>query len=219
MLRIYLPVKASDCVTCISETTKREILKYVKADIHVVYNPLDSHYDFCPKEFNAIKPVVLHIGTGWNKNLQKTIKALAGVQCHLRIVGKLSDVDVKLLKENNIEYSNVCNISDEEMLQEYKKCDIVNFPSIYEGFGMPIIEGQAIGRCVVTSNITPMTEIADGAALLVNPHSIDDIRHAYKKIISNSELRQSLISKGMKNIERFKLEKICNDYMNLYKQL
>lgn len=219
LLRIYLPVKASDCVTCISETTKREILKYVKTNIHVVYNPLDSHYVFCPKEFNEDKPVVLHIGTGWNKNLQNTIKALSGIRCHLRIVGKLSESDSELLKNCNIEYSNACNISDEEMLQEYQKCDIVNFPSIYEGFGMPIIEGQAVGRCVVTSNIAPMTEIADDSALFVNPNSIDEIRRAYTRIISDPDLRKSLIAKGQKNIERFKLEKICNDYMKLYKQL
>ena len=105
------------------------------------------------------------------------------------------------------------------MLHEYQNCDIVNFPSIYEGFGMPIIEGQAVGRCVVTSNIAPMTEIADDSALFVNPNSIDEIRRAYTRIISDSDLRKSLIAKGQKNIERFKLEKICSDYMNLYKQL
>ena len=219
LLRIYLPVKASNCVTCISETTKCEILKYTTADIHVVYNPLDPHYVFYPKEFNKIKPVVLHIGTGWNKNLHNTIKALAVLHCHLRIVGKLSDLNILLLKENHIDFSNVCNISDEDMLYEYKNCDIVNFPSIYEGFGMPIIEGQAIGRCVVTSNFAPMTEIAGNAAVYVNPNSIDDIRQAYMKIISDSKLRKSLIQNGMKNIERFKLEKVCNDYLNLYKQL
>lgn len=219
LLRIYLPVKASDCVTCISETTKREILKYVRTNIYVVYNPLDSHYVFYPKVFNISKPVVLHIGTGWNKNLHNTIKALSGIKCHLRIVGRMSETDKKLLKDCKIEYSNVYNISDEEMLHEYQNCDIVNFPSIYEGFGMPIIEGQAVGRCVVTSNIAPMTEIADDSALFVNPNSIDEIKRAYTRIISDPDLRKSLIAKGQKNTERFKLEKICSDYMNLYKQL
>lgn len=219
LLRIYLPIKASDCVTCISETTKNEILKYVNKDIHVVYNPLDPHYVFSKKDFNESKPRVLHIGTGWNKNLHNTIKALSLIQCHLRIIGKLSESDINLLKSNKVEYSNAYNISDEEMLQEYQKCDIINFPSIYEGFGMPIIEGQAIGRCVITSNIEPMMEIAGEGAIFVNPKSVESIRLAYKKIISNPELRKSIIEKGERNTERFKLEKICNDYMSLYKQL
>lgn len=219
LLRIYLPVKASDCVTCISETAKNEILKYVNKDIHVVYNPLDPHYVFSKKDFNESKPRVLHIGTGWNKNLHNTIKALSLIQCHLRIIGKLSESDINLLKSNKVEYSNAYNISDEEMLQEYQKCDIINFPSIYEGFGMPIIEGQAIGRCVITSNIEPMIEIAGEGAIFVNPKSVESIRLAYKKIISNPELRKSIIEKGERNAERFKLEKICNDYMSLYKQL
>lgn len=219
LLRIYLPIKASDCVTCISETAKNEILKYVNKDIHVVYNPLDPHYVFSKKDFNESKPRVLHIGTGWNKNLHNTIKALSLIQCHLRIIGKLSESDINLLKSNKVEYSNAYNISDEEMLQEYQKCDIINFPSIYEGFGMPIIEGQAIGRCVITSNIEPMIEIAGEGAIFVNPKSVESIRLAYKKIISNPELRKSIIEKGERNTERFKLEKICNDYMSLYKQL
>lgn len=219
LLRIYLPIKASDCVTCISETTKSEILKYVNTNIHVVYNPLDPYYVFSQKDFNESKPRVLHIGTGWNKNLHNTIKALSLIQCHLRIIGKLSEIDINLLKDNKIEYSNVYNISDEEILQEYQECDIINFPSIYEGFGMPIIEGQAIGRCVITSNIEPMIEIAGEGAIFVNPKSVESIRLAYKKIISNPELRKSIIEKGKRNTERFKLEKICNDYMSLYKQL
>lgn len=219
LLRIYLPIKTSDCVTCISEKTKEEILKYIKTDIHVVYNPLDSHYVYCPKEFNEMKPVVLHIGTKSNKNLERTIEALDGMNCELRIIGKLSIDNIDLLNRHNIIYTNSYGLTDEEILEEYKRCDIVNFPSLYEGFGMPIIEAQAIGRCVITSAIPPMSEIAGDYPLLVNPLSVADIKKSYQRIICDSKLRNSLIEAGLNNVKRFELKKICNDYMELYSKV
>lgn len=219
ILRIYIPVKASDCVTCISEKTKEEMLKYIKADIHVVYNPLDTHYVYIPKQFNQSKPRILHIGTKSNKNLERTAEALKGINCELRIIGKLLPKDIECLNKFNIDFTNSYGLTDEEILEEYKRCDIVNFPSLYEGFGMPIIEAQAVGRCVITSNIPPMSEIAGDYPLLVDALSVESIRNAYISVINNDELRNQLIRYGLNNVKRFELKKICDDYMSLYKKI
>ena len=134
----------------------------------------------------------------------------------MRIVGKLSTEDLKSLHDNDIEYSCCSNISDEELLEEYRCCDIVNFPSLYEGFGMPIIEGQATGRVVVTSNISPMKEVAGGASVLVNPHDVLSIRKGYLEAINNGD---KYIEKGLKNVKRFTVSSISSQYFNLIKEL
>lgn len=217
---LYIPLKLADIVTCISTETQKKILCHVKTDkLRVIYNPIDPAFVYTPQDFNTQKPTILHVGTSWNKNLERTIKALHGIPCHLRIIGKLSDKVKKLLKEYQIDYSAASNLTDEEIRQEYIKCDIVNFPSIYEGFGMPVIEGQQTGRIVVTSYIEPLIEVSGNAVEYVDPYSLESIRQAYLNIIHNPMRRNRIIKDGLKNVERFDLKNIAEQYRVLYRQL
>ena len=92
------------------------------------------------------------------------------------------------------------------------------FPSFYEGFGIPIIEAQAHGLPVITSNVTAMPEVAGDAALLVNPYNSDEILQAIEKL-EDLEIRKSLIEKGYKNIKKYSLEQVAKQYINWYKQV
>ncbi|MGY8914114.1 MAG: glycosyltransferase family 4 protein, partial [Flavobacteriales bacterium] len=217
---LYLPIKIADKVVCISEQTKKNILSKINTDkLIVINNAVDPIYKFVEKPFNQDKPVILHIGTGWNKNLECSIEALEGIPCHLRIIGKLRDSQIKLLEKHNIEYSNQFDLSDEEIRDEYIYCDIVNFPSIYEGFGMPVIEGQQTGRVVVTSKIEPLMEVANGAAAFVTPDDTSSIKRAYLNVIGDEVYRNNLIGKGSVNAKRFSVEHIAEQYLELYQNL
>lgn len=205
----------ADKIISISEQTQNELHKYgFKSD--VIFNPVSPTFTFVAKDFNKEYPTILHIGTKPNKNLKNTILALNGFTCHLRIVGNLSHEDVSLLESNHIDYSSCANISDDELLEEYQKCDIVNFPSLYEGFGMPIIEGQATGRVVVTSNLKPMKDVAGNSAVLVNPEDVSSIREGYKEAIAKCSF---YVEKGKKNVDRFSVEMITKQYFNLIKSI
>lgn len=202
-------------IVSISEQTQQELKEYgYQSD--VIYDPVSPSFTYVKKEFDKTCPVFLHIGTNANKNLKNTILALNGFKCHLRIVGNISEREKKLLRDNQVNYTSCANISDEELLEEYRKCDIVNFPSLYEGFGMPIIEGQATGRVVVTSNLSPMKDVAGGTAVLVNPNDVESIKNGYREAISNNEL---YVNKGLCNIKRFTVENISRQYYELIKAM
>ena len=103
-----------------------------------------------------------------------------------------------------------------EVLEEYKKCDIVNLPSFYEGFGMPIIEGQTVGRAVVTSNLQPMVDIANGSCVIVDPSDLESMREGYQEAIDNYEY---YVKRGIENSKRFSIDNIVGQYIEVYKRI
>jgi len=217
---LYFPVKIASKVVCISNQTLANIRKHVSAsNLVVIHNAVDEKYLFVPKQFNLDCPVVLHVGSGWNKNLENTILAIRGLRCHLRVLGRLRESQIKLLEEFKIDYSSVTNLTDEEVYQEYINCDIVSFPSIYEGFGMPIIEGQAVGRPVLTSKIEPLIEVAGEGAQFVDPHSTQSIRLGFIQLLGSSSLRNELVEKGLLNVERFRLNRVVDQYLSIYSSI
>lgn len=218
-----LPLRLASVITVISEQTKREVLKTVaisEKKIVVIPNFVDPSFAFRFRPFERERPRILHVGTTPNKNLARVVAALQGIPCVLVIIGRLSPALLDHLEASGVSHENFVGIDHAELRDLYWGADIVSFPSTYEGFGMPILEGQASGRPVLTSDLEPMRSVAgEGGALLVNPESVDSIREGFLQLIGDDLLRTRLISAGRNNCGRFTLEAVAASYLAVYRKL
>ena len=101
----------------------------------------------------------------------------------------------------------------------YSHATAVLFPSIYEGFGFPVLEAMACGAPVLTSNVTALPEVAGDAALLVNPHDETDLLKALSRIVEDRSFRQTLIAKGLKQANRFTWQRTARETLAVYEAL
>lgn len=219
LLWLSLPVKHLTYITAISEKTKQDIIKYTHCPpdkVRVIYNPVDSSFSYKPQVFNAECPRILHFCISPNKNTIRVLEALEGLEVHLVLIGYLSQTLKDRLFSSTISHENLYDLTDAEIISAYQDADLILFPSYFEGFGMPIIEAQAVGRCVITSNIAPMTEIAADSAHLVDPFDVQSIKKGVIKIIQDEAYRESLIEKGLENVKRFEIKNIAEQYADIY---
>ena len=218
-----LPAKRTSIITVNSNYTKQDLLTYINFPenrIKVIYIFVSVVHKPSPRLFNKQKPVILQLGTAVNKNIPRIAQALNGINCKYIILGKLDAVTINTLKQNKIDFENIeASISNEEVAALYRECDVVSFASTLEGFGMPIVEANATGRVVVTSNVTSMPEIAGNAAELVNPFDIESIRNGFLKVINDDVYREQLIANGFENVKRFDRKKIALEYFDLYRKM
>jgi glycosyltransferase involved in cell wall biosynthesis len=218
-----LPLRLASAITVISAQTKDEVLRTVavpEKKVTVIPNFVDGELPFTERPFARERPRILHVGTTANKNLAKVVAALRNLPCVLVIVGELAQATEDDLRVSGIHYENFVGIDEAAISRLYRDADIISFPSTYEGFGMPIIEGQAAGRSVLTSDLEPMRSVAgQGGALLVNPHSVDSIREGFVRLVGDDLLRARLIAAGKENCKRYTLDAAAASYLALYRAL
>jgi glycosyltransferase involved in cell wall biosynthesis len=219
---VRLPIGRASYVTTVSEFTKSQIkaalgggpqnLEVIPNCVTVSINPRPKNID--PQQFR-----ILQIGTGWNKNLERVIAAVAGLPCILVIIGKLEVAQESLLRKYKVIYENYPGASNEEILTYYYGADIVLFVSLYEGFGLPILEAQAVGRPIVTSSREPMQSVAGQGALFVDPEDVEAIREAVWAIANNAELQRNLVTNGLENVKQYEPRNVALKYANLYERV
>lgn len=215
------PIARAARITTISDATRQDLIRMASLAperITVIPDCIPAEFQPAPAAFNAAKPRILQVGTRENKNLPMVIKALAGVPCHLEIVGQLTGDQQRSLAAHGIEYSNGVHLTDAELLERFRTCDLLIFVSTSEGFGMPIVEAQAIGRPVVTSAMSPMTDTGGEGACYVDPFDVEAIRAGVVRVAQDAEYRNDLISRGFMNVRRFQSKAIAEQYAEIYRR-
>jgi glycosyltransferase involved in cell wall biosynthesis len=217
------PVQRAAVVTTISEATRGDLQQWLPpalwGKLRVVPNCVRTEFVPTPKAWDAASPVLLQVGTGWNKNLLRVAEALRGLPCRLWIVGPVDEQQRALLASCKLDFECLGRLSDAELAGAYQRCDAVIFASLFEGFGLPILEAQATGRVVITSQRRPMIEVAGDAALFVDPEDVASIRAAVMQVLADPGLRQALVQRGFDNVRRFQPATVAAQYHAIYREL
>ena len=204
-------LRAADAIVAVSEFTKDETITLadVPAErIRVVPNGVDSVFD--PNGPRAEGDYVLAVATlEPRKNLSRVVEAarLAGVE--LRVVGARGwgGVDVS---------GWVGELPDSELAGLYRGARCVLYPSLYEGFGLPVIEAMACGTPVVTSRSTAMEEVAGGAAVLIDPLDASSIAEGIGQAVAH---RDELVALGLARARGFTWERAADSVVELWREL
>ncbi|MFZ4647484.1 MAG: glycosyltransferase family 4 protein [Gemmataceae bacterium] len=214
------PVKKADRITVISTKTRDEVIQFTRCPAHkivLIPNFVKPQFQYSPYIFNQECPKILHIGITPNKNLERLIRAMEGLPCQLEIIGRPTETHLELLDHCSVQWTAYQDLSMEEVAMRYKDADMIVFASTFEGFGMPIIEAQATGRPVVTSNLEPMTSVAGPhGACFVDPLDILAIRAGILSVIHDEKYRNDLITNGLENIKRFDVDQVTKQYLAIY---
>lgn len=235
-------LKNSRGIIAVSYNTKKDIIRLFnvkKEKIKVIYEGVSDRYKPMEKsDLGKIKEkyalpenFILNVGTlEPRKNLKRLIKAYSLLPKSLKdkyklvIVGKkgwyyedIFETVKKLNLEEKILFTGY--VPDEDLPYIYNLSEIFVYPSLYEGFGLPLLEAMACGIPVITSNTSSLIEIGKESAILVNPKNVVELKNAIKLLLENKELRESLKKKGIERAKKFGWEKTAQKLLDFLIEL
>jgi glycosyltransferase involved in cell wall biosynthesis len=222
VLWFWLPSKRCSVITVNSESTRQEVLRHLHCDparIEVVYCTVSPEFRASAYVFNRDCPTILQIGTGDNKNIDRVAAALRGLRCRLVVVGALSSDQASAIARHGVDVENHVNVARDQLVTLYQRADLVMFASLYEGFGMPIAESNAVGRPVIASRLASMPEVGADAACYVDPYDPVSMRAGIERICRDDAYRAQLIQNGFRNVERFRTDVIARRFAELYRRV
>ncbi|NML57219.1 glycosyltransferase family 4 protein [Chryseobacterium cheonjiense] len=225
----------ADKIIAISEQTKQDIIQFLKvpeSKIEVIYQ--GCHQAFKEKQpeefiqqtkekFDLPERFVLNVGTiEERKNLLNVVKALKDTDIPLVVVGKKTKYFKKVerfVRENKIKAYFLENVSMDELAAIYKLADIFIYPSLFEGFGIPVIEALFSKTVVITSNTSCLPEAGGPDSVYIDPKNPLDIQAKIKFLWQNESERKRRAEKGFGFVQKFNDEPIANQLMNFYKNI
>ncbi len=240
---IYLNSRP-DMVVCVSWQTKKDVIKYFhvpEEKLSVIYEGVDDSFkeeidsDFRKKileKYGLTGKYLLCVASiEPRKNFLRIINAFSEFikqeeykEYSLVCVGGRGWKNIEiysLVKQKNLEgkIKFLGFIEESELAPIYNQAEIFLYPSLYEGFGLPVLEAMACAVPVVTSNVSSLPEVASDAAILINPYSEKDIYTTVCSLLENGSLREELISKGLDRVREFSWEKTARETLKVYHEV
>jgi glycosyltransferase involved in cell wall biosynthesis len=201
-----------------------DVYKLPKNMISSIYHGVDhTIFNINGDRINSKRPYFLQVAQtpyGNRKNVDRILAAYSKLPIDIR-----PDIVMILAgyRGNNVDINGVRIITEtkahSELAMWYRGALGFVFPSIHETFGLPILEAMSCGCPVITSNVTACPEIADGAALLVDPKSVDDISRAMLRIIEDKNLREVLCKKGLDRARQFSWSISTKKHLEIFEKI
>lgn len=223
-------------VLAISHNTKSDIVNKLNIDKRkITVVPLavsgdfkrinNSHFlDKLCKKYLVDKPFLFYCGSiSPRKNLLRLFKAYCNIldqiphNFYMSVTDSWGDIVIDKSMRDQLKDRLVVlpHLEKNELIAMYSLADAYLYPSLYEGFGLPILEAQACGCPVLTSNVTSCPEVAGEGALFVDPYSIPSIQEGLLRIVRDLDLRDRLIKLGFENLKRFSWEKSAEQMLDI----
>lgn len=232
----------SEIVVTDSEATRtdlEELLEVNPDKVRVIYPGVDPNFKYVPraniadflKEIGLTKAYTIFVGTlEPRKNIVRIIQAYNQVRESgkyngmLVLVGKkgwqykpiFKEIEKSVFKAD-IKYMSY--VQDSFLPALISGADVLIYPSLYEGFGLPILEGMACGTPVITSRLSSMPEVGGEAAFYIDPLSVDEIASGIDRITNDKKVREELIQKGYKQVHKFSWNKTADEVLKLCRDL
>lgn len=218
-------VKKAKKIITISESSKNDIIKAYAVSpekVEVVYpgiKAISKTKDINMEKFGISKKYILFVGTLQpRKNIVRLIEAFSKINedIQLVIIGKKGWQYEEILfapEKYNVKDRIVFlhDVTDEELPSFYKKAEFFILPSLYEGFGLPVLEAMKNDCPVITSNVSSLPEAGGDAAIYVDPEDVDDIKDKMSKLLRDEDLRKNLVKKGHDQIKKFSWDKSAKE--------
>ncbi len=229
-------IKRASHLIAVSHNTRNDLIKYLKvpdSKISVIYCGVD-HSFFKPYNVKLLdKPYILYVGSErLRKNLGRLFEAFAKLKKEfpeLKLVkvgvsGRSEKYRKNTMKKlaslgitEDVIFIN--HVSELELAYYYSSAQLLAYPSLYEGFGLPPLEAMACGCPVVTSNTSSLPEVVGEAGIMVDPYDTDSLAQAMRQVLTDSELRDNMIRKGLEQSKRFSWEKAAEQTLEVYKKV
>lgn len=216
----YSSIRKADLIICISENTRKDLLSLLPdvdpAKVKVIYNGVDNRFHRVLG--SESKNYFLFVGnrTGY-KNFSSVIEPIAKCNFELKIVGPdLTKEELRLMDRSNLKYTFCGRVSDEELNKLYNEAFCFIYPSLYEGFGLPVLEAQMAGCPVLAVNTSSLPEVIGDKNLLLNSITTETLQEKIL-LLATPQKRKEIIENGLINAARFSWDKMTEEYISLYK--